>query len=114
MTKNYFAIERNQQTLDHVLIRDNEGNILFEDLMNMSYEEIKNYEDLDAFVVCIMDATNHHFGESDEQTCVVLVGEDEVFIWGFIMGPGEKDGDVNYVLVDWQKDGKKFRYQPEE
>ena len=112
MTKNYFAIERNQQALDHVLIRDNEGNILFEDLMNMSYEEMKNYEDLDAFVMCLMDATNNHFGESDEQTCVILVGEDDVFIWGFIMGPGKEDGDVSYVLVDWQKDGKKFRYQP--
>ena len=114
MTKNYFAIERNQQCVDHVVIHDNEGNILFEDLMNMSYEEIKNYEDLDAFVVCFMDATNKYFGTSDEQTCVVLVGEDDVFIWGFIVGPGEEDGDIHYVLVDWKKDGKQYRYQPEE
>ena len=114
MTKNYFAIERENKCVDHVLIRDNDGNILFEDLMSMSYDEIKNYENLDAFVMCLMDATNQYFGTSDEQTCVILVGEDDVFIWGFIMGPGEEEGDVSYVLVDWKKDGKQYRYQPEE
>ena len=114
MTKNYFAIERNNQCEDHIFICDNEGNMLFEDIMNMSYEEMKNFKEIDAFVMCLMDATNQLFGSSDEQTCVILVGEDGVFIWGIIMGPGENEGDVSYVLVDWKKDGKQYRYQPEE
>ena len=113
MTKNYFAIERNQNTLDHVFIRTDDGSILFEDLMDMSYDEIKNFEYLDDFVACLMESTNRHFGESDEQTCVILVGEDDIFIWGVIMGP-DGEGGINYVLVDWKKDGKSYRYQPEE
>ena len=37
-------------------------------------------------------------------------GEDDVFIWGIIMGPDAEDG-IRYVLVDWKKDGKSYRYE---
>jgi hypothetical protein len=58
-----------------------------------------------------MDATNNAINKSDDQTIVTLIGEDGVFIWSVIMGPGENDM-VRYSLVDWKKDGKNYRYTP--
>lgn len=110
MAKNYFAIERGNQCLEGMCIRNDNGEIMFEDVMNMSYEELKAYSDLEAFVCIAMDATNEMFKENDAQTCLTLVGEDGVFVWGIIMGPGDDD-QINYCLVDWKKDGKSFRYE---
>lgn len=112
MTNNYFAIERGNKCLDRVCIKNDNGDLMFEDVMNMSYADIKEYKDIDAFVCSIMDATNEIFKESDEQTCVTLVGEDDVFIWGILVGPGD-DEQINYCLVDWKKDGRLYRYEKE-
>lgn len=111
MIKNYFAIERNGECIDHAVIKDDNGAIMFEDVMNMTYEELKSYNDLDALVTYFMDATNVSFGGSDEQTMVTLVGEDDVFIWGILIGPGANGDDIRYALVDWKKDGQSYRYE---
>lgn len=112
MTKNYFAIEREGQCADHVCIQNNDGAIVFEDVMNMSYDEIKSYEYIDEFVVGIMDAANKHFGDaSDKDTIINLVGEDDLFVWGIIIGPGDGDDEFKYAFVDWSKNGKKYRYE---
>lgn len=105
----YFAIERNQKTWDHVVIKDKDGNVMFGNYLGMTYDEMKSQEDLEEFVVAVMDATGDGAAEN---TIVTLVGDDDVFIWSIIIGPGEDDG-LRYVLVDWKKDGKSYRYEPE-
>lgn len=106
----YFAIERNGDTLDHVTIGNLDGETVFLNYLNMSYDEMKSQDDLNNFVVAIMEATNAKNESSDEQTIVTLIGDDDIFIWSIIMGPGE-DGYINYALVDWKKDGHSYRYE---
>lgn len=108
MSKNYFAVERNGQCYDPVTIVC-EGEEQFKEFLDMSYQEMKDADNLDEFVAAAMEATNNISGTDDDQTMVTLVGEDGVFIWGIMMGPGE-DNDIRYVLVDWMKDGKQYKY----
>lgn len=111
MTNNYFAVEHNGAFLDHAVITNGNGEMVFGDLMNMSYEEMKSYDELDAFVATVMEISEAQFGTSDESdTIVTLVGEDDVFIWGILMAPGEGD-EIRYTLIDWRKDGKSFKYE---
>ena len=111
MLKNYFAIERDSKCIDHLLIRRDDGVVAFEDVMSMSYDELKAYEGIDVFIAAIMDATNEHFNEDDNQTVVTLVGADDVFIWGLLIGPGDEEDEFKYCFIDWLKDGKKYRYE---
>lgn len=106
----YFAIERNGETWDHVTIRDFDGNTVFTNYLDMSYNDMRFQDDLDDFVIAVMEATNAEVKNSDEQTIVTLIGDDDIFIWSIIMGPKE-DGTINYALVDWKKDGKNYRYE---
>lgn len=110
MSNNYFAIERNGQCWNHVILKSRNGDSDFTNFIGMTYDEMKSNENLDKFVVAAMEATNEASGTGDDQTAVTLVGEDGVFIWGVVMGPGE-DGDIRYALVDWKKDGKSYRYE---
>lgn len=109
MSKNYFAIERNGQCWSPVILKSRNGDSDFTNFMEMTYDEMKSSEDLNEFIVAAMEATNETSGTGDDQTVVTLVGDDGVFIWGIIMGPGE-NGDIRYNLVDWKKDGKSYRY----
>ena len=110
MNNNYFAIERNGENWMPVILADHNGNPAFEEFLGMSYEEMKTSEVLEDFVVASMDAANAKSNSEDDQTMVTLVGEDGFFIWGILMGPGE-NGDIQYSLIDWQKDGKHYRYE---
>lgn len=105
MNKNYFALERNGKCLENIIFKV-EDNVVFEDLMNVSYEEMKVYPDIEAFVVSVIDATNDLGGT---QLIVNLVGPDDVFIWGIIIGI--YGDDYNFAFVDWKKDGKNYRYE---
>lgn len=101
----YFSIEHNQEYLDRVVIRDKDENVVFGKYLDMTYDEMKSSEDLEEFVVAVMDAAG------DGQVLITLVGDDDVFIWSIMIGANGDDG-VNYVLVDWKKDGKNYRYEP--
>ena len=115
MTKNYFVVERSGKSIENlVLRRSNDSSVVFEDLMNMSYNDMKSYKYLNKFVECIMDATNEFFQEGDDQTLITLIGTDDVFIWGILVGPGNKEGALKYAIIDWSKDGKKYRYKKDE
>ena len=105
MRKNYFSVERNGQCLDKIIFKFEE-NIAFEDLMDMSYEEMKTYPEIKEFVVAVMDATQDLGGTN---TIVNLIGPDDIFIWGIIIGV--YDDDYKFVFIDWQKNGKKYRYE---
>lgn len=105
MSKNYFTVERNEQCLEKIVFKF-EDKVAFEDLMEMSYEEMKAYPEIEEFVVAAMESTKDLGGD---QVIVNLIGSDGVFIWGIIIGVVEDD--YNFVFVNWQKDGKKYRYQ---
>ena len=105
----YFAIERNRSCIDHVEIIDGQNKI-FKDIKQMSYDEIKKCEYLEEFIVAVIDATNTFFDEADDQTVITLIDNDDIFIWSVIIFPGDSEGDLRYTLVDWNKDGKKYKY----
>ena len=108
MSNNYFAIERNGECWDHVnTIKI--CNERFQQFKDMTYDEMKSSEDLEYFVVSVMESVNRFTNSKDEQTAITLVDEDGVFVWSVIMGPGD-NGTINYSLVDWRKDGKLYRY----
>ena len=110
MSKNHFSIERNRNCWMNVGDA-NMGDVSFENFSKMTYDEMKSSTYLESFVVYVMDATNTASGTDDDQTTITLIGEDGVFIWGIIMMPGENE-DIKYALIDWQKDGKNYRYTP--
>lgn len=106
----YFAIERNGEAWDHVDFADNDGNIVFTNYLQMSYDEMKSQEDLNDFVVAVMDAINSECNSEDAASIITLIDDNDLFAWSILMGPGE-NGDIRYVLVDWKKDGKNYRYE---
>lgn len=107
----YFAIERNGRCWSPVMLHSSNGSSNFTNFMEMTYDEMKSNEHLEEFIIAAMEATNKASETNDDHTTVTLVGDDGVFIWGIIMGPGE-DEDINYNLIDWKKDGKLYRYEP--
>lgn len=113
MTENYFAIERDNQCVEKIILHNENGDVAFEDVMNMSYDEVvENSQEVQDFVVAVMEATNMYFDSlEDEPTVVTLIGPDGFFIWGIIME--SEDDDIRYAFVDWKKDGQCFRYEEE-
>ena len=109
MSKNYFAIERNGETRVPVVLGTSDGNYAFEEFLDMSYEEMKKSERLEAFVDATMMAADRMFGTCGDETLVLLIGEDGNFIWSIMMDC-ENGCDIRYVLTDWKKDGKNYRY----
>ena len=107
----YFAIERKNQCWSPVMLQSRNGESDFSDFLEMTYDEMKASDNLEDFVIAAMEATNEASGTTDDETMVTLIGEDECFVWGILMGQGEND-DIRYSLIDWQKDGKHYRYEP--
>jgi hypothetical protein len=110
MSKNYFAIERDGQCWNPVILADKNRNPAFEDFLDMSYEEMKSSKRLEDFVNASMEAADRICDAEDDQTIVTLVGSDNVFIWSIIMG--YFNDDIRYCLMDWKKDGHSYRYEP--
>lgn len=107
---NYFAIERNGNYQDHIMIQDNEtNNIVFENYLNMTYDEMVSQDDIEEFVVAIMDIMDAETDGSDDQTIITLIGDDDIFIWSILMGT--VDDDLRYLPIDWKANGKKYRYE---
>ena len=113
MNKSYFSIERNNMCWSPVILADRNGNAVYKEFLDMGYDEMKSSALLEDFVVAAMEAADRNCGVDDDQTIVTLVGSDDVFIWSIIIGAEDSDGDIKYVLVDWKKDGKSYRYEPE-
>ena len=106
---NYFAIERGETYLDHVVLKSNNDEV-FLNYLDLTYDEMKHQKDLEDFVIAVMDAMSNDFNEDNDQTIITLIGEDNIFIWSIIMG--HLDGEIHYSLVDWKQDGKNYRYEP--
>ena len=108
---NYFAIERDNECWAPVILGDSNGKPAFDEFLYMTYDEMKSSKNLSDFVVAAMDAANRKSNSNDKQTVVTLVGADNEFIWGILMGPWENDM-IQYSIIDWKKDGKRYRYAP--
>lgn len=107
----YFAIERECAYKDHFTIKDNEtDSIVFTNYLDMTYDEMSSQKDLEDFVCAIMDVAYSMEGNTDTDTILTLVDEDGIFIWSIITG--YVNDELRYVLVDWKKDGKNYRYTP--
>lgn len=112
-TKNYFSIDRNGKTWGPVMLMDANGNVAFEDVMSMSYDEIVAYSGIEDFVFAAMEAASAIDDGVDTETYITLIDEsDGCFIWSVVIGPGE-DGHLMYNFIDWRKDGNHFRYAEE-
>ena len=104
---NYFTVERNGQYREFACLGNYDtGEVEFAHYLDMNYEEMKNSSDLEDFVCAVMDATSEVGGD---QVAITLVDEDGWFIWGILIG--YVDNELRYSLVDWRKDGKKYRYE---
>ena len=110
MSKNYFSIEYQNQCYSPVLLADSDGKPTFAEFLDMTYEEMKNSEKLEDFVIAAMEAADRKSGGEDDYSDVVvtLIGEDGFFIWGIIMS--SEGDDITYKVVDWKADGKHFKY----
>ena len=107
---NYFTVERDGNCFEHIDFRDDNGNIVFKEVLSMTYDELKSYKHIEEFVVCVMDSIDKISKCKDDQTIITLVGDDDVFIWSILMFSEDND-KVRYSLVNWRKDGKKYRYE---
>ena len=108
----YFNIERGDKFHEYMIMVDVDNRKKYEDVMTMSYEKIKTYDKIEEFVYSVMDASNALFGTDDEQTLITLVnGEDDVFVWGILIGPDQDSDKLRYAFIDWHKDGKNYRYK---
>lgn len=107
----YFAIEREGAYKDHFTIKDNEtDSVVFTNYLDMTYDEMSSQKDLEDFVCAIMDVADSMEGNTDTDTILTLVDEDDIFIWSIIIG--YVNDELRYVLVDWKKDGYNYRYTP--
>ena len=112
--KNYFVIEQNNHRVDGVVLLDKDQNMLYEDLMNMTYEEMKEYDKLEDFLFEARDASDLYFGTEGENTVVNLVNEEDTLVWGILFGPDSENKEyLRYVFIDWGIDGKVYKYQKE-
>lgn len=107
---NYFAIEKNGECYSPVLLADSDGNPAYTEFLDMTYEEMKNSEKLEDFVIAAMEAADRKSDDEDDYSDVVvtLIGEDGFFIWGIIMS--SEGDDIIYKIVDWREGGKHFKY----
>lgn len=107
----YFAIERNGAYKDHILIKDTEtDSVVFENYLNMTHDELMSQDDLEEFIVAIMDAVDIDMDSSEsDHTILTLIGDDDVFIWSLLMGT--VNDELKYFDIDWKKDGKNYRYE---
>lgn len=108
-----FTIERNGKLMEHVVLMTEDGNVWFQDVMSMPYDELVNYEHIDAFVVGSLDASNNAFDEEDGDTVVTLVDDETgTFIWSVVIFP-ESDDNIRYEFHDWLATDERFKYAEE-
>jgi hypothetical protein len=107
---NYFVAEVNGTCVEDITWIDKDGNPIFTNYVNMTYDEMKSAENLVEFVLANMESAVTEFGDSADQLILTLVDENDIFVWSIMMGI--VDDELRYALVDWKKDGKNYRYTP--
>ena len=106
---NYFVIEQDNYYVDNVVLLYTEGNVLYEELMDMSYEEMKAYDRLEDFLFSAHEVLN------EKDTLISLVNEEDTLVWGILFGSDSENKEyLRYVFIDWGIDGKVYKYQKED
>lgn len=114
MNESYFVIEQNDKYLEDVVLLDADQNILHEEIMNMSYEEMKEYDRLEDFLWEAYWASEDYFDTKGEATIISLVDSYDTLVWGILFGPDPDDEELlRYCFIDCGKDGKIYKYQKE-
>lgn len=112
----YFAMERGgkcyEQAEDVIVNRVNMVQARIDILKASTYEEMLRQHWLEGFVLATYEAADEVLGDEDDQTIITLIDDNGIFVWSIIIGVNE-NSDLNYVFVDWKKDGKNYRYEPE-
>lgn len=113
---NYFVIEGSYTDSDgekvvyqhdHSVLMDENNEPVFAEFYDFTYDEMKNSDMLNDFVAAIWGASE--LEEPDvEDMMVVLVDEDDTFVWSIMMGI--VNDELMYTLTDWKKDGKIFKF----
>ena len=113
MNENYFVLEYDGGCIEDIVLIDSvTKNIKFEEIMSMSYEEIKSYEKIDELLGCLMEANEAYFGTDERQVILNLVNHEDTLIWGILCGLDPDDKElVRYCFIDWGKDGKIYKYK---
>lgn len=112
--ENYFVIERNDNYLEGVVLLDSDQNVLHEEIMNMSYEEMKEYDKLDDFLWEAYFASESYFETKGENTVISLVDSEDTLVWGILFGPDpDNEEALRYCFINWGEDGKIYKYQKE-
>ena len=109
-----FIIGRDGKLMENVVLLGVDGKVWFEEVFNMPFNELVNYEHIEDLVVACLDATNEAFNDGDQDTVVTLVDDDTgMFIWSIVIFP-ESDDEIRYEFHDWlADDDKRFRYADE-
>lgn len=112
--ENYFVIEQNDNYLEGVVLLDSDQNVLHEEIMNMSYEEMKEYDKLEDFLWEAYFASESSFETKGENTVISLVDSEDTLVWGILFGPDPDDEEaLRYCFINWGEDGKIYKYQKE-
>lgn len=112
--ENYFVIEQNDNYLEGVVLLDSDQNVLHEEIMNMSYEEMKEYDKLEDFLWEAYFASESYFETKGENTVISLVDSEDTLVWGILFGPDPDDEEaLRYCFINWGEDGKIYKYQKE-
>ena len=114
MAGNYFSIERNDKCWVPIVLIGEDKEVAFKDVMNMTYDEIVAYEDIESFVFAAMHASNEIDDGVSTETYVTLIDEeDNSFIWSVVIGPSEDVDRLMYNFIDWRNGENRFKYVEE-
>jgi hypothetical protein len=113
---NYFVIEGSYTDsdgekivyqYDHSVLMDENNESVFAEFYDFTYDEMKNSEMLDDFVAAVWEASVLDEARVEDMV-IVLVDEDDTFVWSIMMGV--VNDELMYILTDWKKDGKIFKF----
>lgn len=103
MTSKFIIIERDEVFSESMLLTDENNNILFEDILDMSYEEAYNNDTLrfQQFVLEVLDRSDEYF-ESDGSTFIGVGDDNSGLVWAVVVE--RIDGErIRYASIDLEK-----------
>ena len=111
--KHLIQFDYAEQTVTLVDIKVNNDTAIDNKLIYGSVQGLKLDEDGKPIVGAVFGLFAKDETEFTEENALMTAvsGEDGVFIWGILVGTGDNDDEFKYSFVDWQKDGRSYRYE---
>ena len=107
---NTFSIERGDNIIHNVFFTNDDCEMF--SILDMSFENIVNYEKLAYIVDAMLDAADDVFGPGSEDVLITLVDNDGYFIWSIEIE--QDNSDFKYRVIDWKQSEMKFCYGGED